>query len=437
MTERPALHPGRPRLGTVYFSQRDVGRSAMAFDNGEEIEMTVNFERGDPIGRRFSGRSVSYGDDPNYDRYDYSMPAQAWFVDPHGVICFVQPHGRSNSFGVLCEGRLRFSYAVEVGHVGARYDRINAMQSRIEGLEEWMPLTSVSHDYVPEDDSSLSSTFTLRRQEPVRIARALNAQIRPTYSFTASPIPGETKFQDEVRVKTSAAKARSWYDHIDVHQGIRDLLVVAGWRDYGTWDMSVSRHDDPKRALAGNPLGERWARVSTYAVSKPAGKDQRNRYLFDFDDVGALGIRRWFRLRNLHRRGIAGMIHSVGMHGVALETAVSEAGAAMEHLGYRIALERNEAPGRHLESHLRRVSEQGACDLAIDLDTWPARFADAYNTVKHPDRPDRWSALDLSNVLRESRLVFRAWVARRLGVTKTALERKRGIVPMSRPYEAW
>lgn len=83
------------------------------------------------------------------------------------------------------------------------------------------------------------------------------------------------------------------------------------------------------------------------------------------------------------------------------------------------------------------MAQQSTCDLGTDLDTWPARFADAYNTVKHPDRPDEWSALDLSNVLREARLVFRAWVGRRLGVTPDALERNRGIVPMSTPYERW
>lgn len=437
MSSRPALQAGKPRLGTVYFSRQDLGRPAMAFDNGEEIELTVNFEHGDPVGRRLSGRSLSYGDDPNYEVHDYSMPTQAWFIDPHGVVCFVQPHGWSNSFGVLHEGRIRFTYAIEVGDVGVRYERINAMQSRIDGLEEWIPLSSVSHDYVSEDDASLSSTFTLKRQEPVKISRTLNAQIRPTYSFLASSVPGQSKFEDEVRVKTSVARVRPWHEHLDVHQGVRDLLVVAGWRDYGTSDLSVSRHDDPERALAGNSLGERWARVSTYAVSRPSGDDQQNRYLFDFDDVGAEGIRRWLRLRNRHRRAIAGMIHSVGTSDRSLETAISEAGAALEHLGYGIALEHGEAPGRHLETHFRRMAEEGGCDLAIDLESWPTRFADAYNTVKHPDRPDEWSSLDLSNVLRESRLLFRAWVARRLGVTRAALERNRGTVPMVRPFERW
>jgi hypothetical protein len=105
--------------------------------------------------------------------------------------------------------------------------------------------------------------------------------------------------------------------------------------------------------------------------------------------------------------------------------------------GYGIAVDRDETPGRHLVTHLRRIAEQCNCDMGVDLDAWPKRFADAYNTVKHPDRPDQWDSLDLHNVLRESRLLFRTWVARRLGAKVVDLERKRGLVPMSRPYERW
>lgn len=435
MSPRPALQVGRPRLGTLYFGRRDQGRPAMAFDNGEEIELTLNFAHGDPIERRLVGRSIRWGDDPDYTLHDYSLPPQVWFADPHGIVCFVEPRGRSNTFGGVQEARLRFSYAITVGEVGVRYERINAMQSRIEGLEEWIPISCASHEYLP--DSALSSVFTLRRPEPVSIARALNAQIRPTYSFTASQTPGESRFEDEVRVKTSANRPRAWHEHLDVHQGVRDLLVVAGWRNYGTWDLSVSRHDDPERALAGNPVGERWARVSSYAVAKPTGVDQRSRYLFDFEDTGAVGVRRWLRLRRGYRRGIAGMIHSVGTPDVALETALSEAGAALEYLGYGIAVERGETPGRHLASHFRRVADQATCDFDVDFDTWPKRFADAYNTAKHPDRPDQLTSLDMANVLREAQLVFRAWVGRRMGVAPDRLERNSRAIPMSRPYERW
>ncbi len=435
MSDRTALTSGKPRVGVVFFERGGPGLPAMVFDNGEVIELTVNIDRGEPVARRFSGRSVSYGDDPEYKLHDYSMPTQVWFQDPHGVICLVEPRGRSLSFTTLQEGRLRFAYAIAVGGVGIRYDRINAMQSRIEGLDEWIPISSIEHEYIQENGSPNRSVFSVRHQPPVNISRKLNAQILPSYSFSSSPVPGKTELADEMRVKTSASRARPWQEHLDVHRGVRDLLVVAGWRDYGTWNLSVSRVDDPERALAGNSIGDSWARVSTYAMSKGSGTGHSNRFLFDFADVGAQGLGRWLRLRQRHRRGIAGMIHSVGMSGVALETSISEAGAALEYLGYGIAVERSEKPGRHLATHLRRVAGQSECDMGIDLDTWPNRFADAYNTVKHPDRPKDWDTLDLHNVLREARLVFRTWVARRLGASVERLEQNYRIVPMSRPYE--
>lgn len=386
---RPALQVGKPRLGTLYLGLNDPGRPAMAHDTGDEIEVTLNFDHGDPVERRLVGRTVRWGDDPDYAKHDYSLPQQAWFVDPHGVVCFVAPTGRSTSLASRQEARLRFAYAVEVGGVGISYERVNAMQSRIQGLEQWIPISCISHDFVTDGDAT-SSVFTLRRQEPLRISRRLNAQLRPTYSFTSSAVPGETKFQDEIRVKTSSNRVRPWSEHLDIHRGVRDLIVVAGWQDYGSWDLIVSRQDDPERALAGNPLAERWAKVSTYAVARPGshGGDRSN-FLFDFEDVGVAGVRRWFRLRDLYRRAIAGMIHSVGLPGVALETAVSEAGAALEHLGYGIAVQRSEVPGRHLESHLRRVAETLHGDLRFDLGTWPATIR---RCVQHRETPRsaRW-----------------------------------------------
>lgn len=211
----------------------------MVFDNGEVIELTVNIDRGDTVVRRFSGRSVSYGDDPEYKLHDYSMPTQVWFQDPHGVICLVEPRGRS----LLQEGRLRFTYAIAVGRVGIRYDRINAMQSRIEGLNEWIPISSIEHEYVQDDRSPNRSIFSVWHQPPVNISRKLNAQILPAYSFMSSPVPGRTELADKMRVKTNALRARPRREHLEVHRGVRDLLVVAGWRDYGTWSLSVFHVD--------------------------------------------------------------------------------------------------------------------------------------------------------------------------------------------------
>jgi hypothetical protein len=128
------------------------------------------------------------------------------------------------------------------------------------------------------------------------------------------------------------------------------------------------------------------------------------------------------------------MIHSVGSPGVALETAVSDAGAALESIGYMIAVENGEAPGRNIRPHLRRITDQIKANIGFDVEEWVLQLADVYRCVKHADQTDP-DILTLANTLRETRLVFRVWVATKLGVKQGIIERNLDFVPMSHAYE--
>jgi hypothetical protein len=409
----------------------------MVYDDGRSIQLVYTYDEHDDevLHRMTLGRGVRWGDDPGYEKYEYAFPQVAWFRDAHGDLCLIGPRGTSGSLiGPTSEGRVSFRFTLETGDEGIDYERINALRSRIEGLEEWMPIGSVSHERVPDGEQEVTDVIRLKRQPEVRYWRALNATLRPSYRFNISPVPGESLIEDEIHVETSVRDARDWQDHLRLHQAVRDLVVVAGWRPYGMWNLKARRSDDPVRALARNPLGERWAPVTTYDIAKPTGEGGRSRFLFGFDDVGSRGLWRWVELRNTHGRGIAGMIHSIGIKGMALETALSEAGAALEHIGYRIALDRGQKPGQSLRPHLRRVAEQITADLGFDVDEWIHRLATVYRSVKHADNPEP-DTLTLANTLRESRLVFRAWVATKVGVNRKTIERNLGLIPMSRPYE--
>ena len=146
MPERPGLTPGRPRLGTVFFDAREAGRPAMAFDNGEDIELTVNFDQETQSAPLTADRSVVWR--RSRDQFlDYSMPTQAWFHDPHGVVCLVEPQAIAQF-----QHFSRWTTAIRVrrrgGDLGLQYERINAMQSRIEGLDEWIPISAIDPEYV-------------------------------------------------------------------------------------------------------------------------------------------------------------------------------------------------------------------------------------------------------------------------------------------------
>lgn len=427
------LTKGDPRIGTVWLDPRADGMDAMLHDTGAAIELVVTYDHNHPFERRLVGRAVRWGDDPDYSRHDYTFPNQVFFRDRRGVLRLVSPYGRSHSIGDVQETRIRFRYALESGSSAADYSKVHALRSRIEGLEEWMPISCVDYQRLPDADGGPTDVITLQRREPVKFARSLNATLRPNYSFSVSPVPGQSLINDEVIVETRANKPRSWDDHLDLHRSVRDLLVVAGWRGYGIRELAAQRTDDPVRALAGNVLGARWSKVDTHHVAAPSAENLRSAFLFDYDDVGAQGIGRWTRLRSDHRRAIAGMIHSIDLQGMALETAVSEAGAALEHLGYGLTLKGGDQPGRRLRDHLSRITREIRADIGFDLDEWVARFANVYNAVKHPDRADDFTAVEIANALREARIVFRCWVASRLGMGKSAIEQNLRFVPMNRP----
>ncbi|MFC5267756.1 hypothetical protein ACFPJ1_37060 [Kribbella qitaiheensis] len=428
------LERGHPRVGTCWYESNPRGFPAMVHDTGTEIELVFTFERDDDLERMTLGRSVIWADDPEFKKYVYSFPHVVWFADSRGHLCLVGPYNTRCSIGAMREGRVRFRYAVQTGDEGISYGSVNSLRSRVEGLEEWMAIGSVSHERVHDGSSGATDVIRLKRQQSVTFSRRLNATLQPTYNFTISRIPGQSLIGDKIHVHTRAKKARDWNEHLKLHRSVRDLLVVAGWRRYGVFAVEVRRDSDPVRALARNVLGPRWAAVTTYDLEEPSGRGMRNRFLFDYDNIGTAGLRRWVRLRDQYWRGIAGMIHAVGIPGVALETALSDAAAALESIGYLIAVEAGDAPGQKLRPHLRRITTQIKAEVGFDLEQWLLRLADVYRSVKHPDQPDP-DPLLLANTLRETQLVFRVWVATRLGVHPDIIQRNLRLVPMSQPYE--
>lgn len=429
-----ALEIGSPRVGWCWSAELPEMYPAMVHDTGSAIEVVVTYEHGHPLERQIAGRGVKWGDDPEYAKYSYALPEPLWFVDARGYLCLIGPQGRSWKISNLCEGRMRFRYALETGDQGIDYRKVNAVRSRIEGLEQWMPISSVGHERLHDDDGIATDRITLLRQKEVRFSRRLNGALRPEYRFAVSDEPGRSLIEDSVSVQTMVKVPVALYEHLDVHRSISELLTVAGWRKCGIWGLEVQRADDPVRALARNVLGPRWAPVATHEIESPSGGQAANRFLFEFDDLGGRGLGRWATLRSRFRRGIAGMISSVIRPGASLDTVFSDAGSAMESIGFGIALERGESAGQRIRTHLRRITSEVNVVVGFDTEDWVLRFADQYRAVKHPDRPDP-DTLELLNSLRKARLLFRAWVATRLGMEPDRLERKLRVIPMSRPYE--
>lgn len=429
------LQANDPRVGFCWDRGVD-DYPAMLHDTGAEVRLVVSYFDSEVLRRRFLGRTVTWGDDPDYTRHEYRVPEVVWFADHLGHVCLVEPRRSGSTLGSssrVDQGSTSFRFAVACGQQGRAYSRINGMRTHLQGLDEWIPLGAVSHERQKDAVENHRDVITLEAKPSVKVGRRLNASIENWYSFSISPHPGGSKISDRVHLRTEASSARTWDQHLDVHNALRQLLVVAGWQRYGFTDVEVQQKNDPETVMSGDAIGPRWAPVFTYALERPT-EVSRSRFLFTFEEIGAVGVGRWFALRDRFGRGVAAMLHTVGRPGGALETTLSEAAAALEHIGHHIGVEAGENPGQRIREHLRRVTGQIRSDIGFDLDDWVLRLADAYRRVKHPDHDDP-DSLEMLNLLREARLVFRVWVAGRLGATPSVIEGNLRFDAMRRPYE--
>jgi hypothetical protein len=128
------------------------------------------------------------------------------------------------------------------------------------------------------------------------------------------------------------------------------------------------------------------------------------------------------RLRKDFSRGV---LPIMGLHDVEklhLESQLTQSCVGLEAIAYQLALETGRSAG-----DAKRLSFEERAELirtTIDFDViptdWPSRAATAYNGFKHANRPLP-DVESMYRAHRENLLVFRLWVALRIGVKQATL----------------
>jgi len=225
-------------------------------------------------------------------------------------------------------------------------------------------------------------------------------------------------------------RARPWADHLERHRAVQQLLEFSAWQPLGFQQARVMHSRDPQRVLSGKRVGDRWAPVKTYSLPK-ANDEARVEFLFTFQDIEAAGVRRWLRLRDQFSRGIHAMTFSIRNTGTSLDGLISDAGIGLEEIGPTIDLLRGGGARRGHHAHLLDIASEVDSLLPFNGTEWATASTEIYNDVKHADRRDP-TARELHEMLIKNRLVFRVWLARRIGVSHSVIDRgmwrlKRGL----------
>ncbi len=414
--------------------------STMLQDDGRAIVLTVPWIEMDSVYGRWFAQGVSFGDDPDQKRFRYKPPELLWFTDHNGTVTLVgcSSLGSTSNF-VQGQGRVHVRLAVLGGQGGPDYRTINGLRSDLPGLGDWMRLSSLSQKTVNDADGRLESLhLELKAPDPVPIVRRLNLCIRPNFSFNLASTPDGALIRESLQIETLVQHPRDWMEHVRAHETLRDLVSISAWRPFGYSAQWANLASDPERVLSGDAVGPRWAQVTTHTVRKHTPSESRPQFLFTFEDVGPTGVRRWFRLRENFARGIEPILSTLDSGRATIEGTMAQVGIGLDGIGYQLARDSGQglkqAKEEKHEARLLRVAQELKVVPPFDLATWATNAATVYNGLKHANRamPDPLLTI---NTLRESRLIFRLWVASRVGAPSARLQQTLSMDPMIHPFE--
>ncbi|WP_380169096.1 hypothetical protein [Jannaschia sp. R86511] len=431
-----------PRLGWLY--DRDASTpdvSVMLLDDGEAITLTVPWQsRDSPYLRWFHGHFVEFADDPGRDRYTYDVPETLWFRDVLGSVALIGCRMRSSMEpGPLGQGVITVGAAILGAQEELDYSQIHALRTDVPGLGQWMRLRSLTHEASTDHENRLQTlTLRLRAPDPIPIDEEVGLQIRPNFTYTIPGRPDTTQIQETLEIHTALPQLQDWWAHSRVHGAFVDLPSLACWRPLGYRAQWAQRNDDPERSIGGKIVGDKWSHVRSYRTRPNDDESQSLQFLFDFSSVGPAGAKEWLRMRQHFERGMNHILDTLRTPR-ALETSVSQLGIGLDGLGYRLLLDDGHEVGKASKaSHatkLERVMEDLLVTPPFEPRDWTNRMRISYRAVKHAEH-DMPEYIDLLNTVQDARLIFRLWVASRIGVPAEDLARGLSYDRMTQRFEA-
>lgn len=369
-----------------------------------------------------------------------TVPERVLFVDSHGYVLLLGCRAfgfHSNLLGPG-SGKLWAELAVLGVRENLPFEAPHGLQTRISGLREWLGVNSWK-PHIGESEGTRTATLTslTPRAIEIQLGSGTTLALRPGWRLTPHRTKDRYVAHDLLTCETRTSSATPWHEHLRIHRGLRDLLVVSRWNRETVKVVGALREDDPLRTLDGRTHGEQWREVvmpDRKETRPPAGFRP---HLVEHRDMGEDGFAAWLALREEFARALDPVISSIELKSASPATLLAHTGPGLEALGYllmvRDGVTESDAAKANLQARFARILAQVSSCLPFDGEVWSRNTILAYNGLKHANRaaPEE---VDLINAWRESVLVVRTWVALELGVDSGSLTERLKKDPQRHPY---
>lgn len=285
------------------------------------------------------------------------------------------------------------------------YSEPKGVRSEIRGLPRWMRPKVFSSVYSQDEYSLISGvTFEVERAPSVTVSSVPTLRLAPHFSTSHRWSEGIHTMRETMQVETVFEAPGAWRDHVQIHRTMQDLVSLAFWQPCALTVVSACNDEDSGDSLLldSPPGSNRWREAMMPSAGRRVSLGQSvdlgdSIPLFDYDDIGADGISKWFDEYSQLGQTMWVLAASLFRSGGIVEVQLLQVGTALEALGYELAareqlLVRGSKTTFSFEKALQLVCDSVGCSLERLLGgettvAWTKSFNRTYKGVKHADNP--------------------------------------------------
>lgn len=356
-------------------------------------------------------------------------------VEPKAIGKKLNKIGMTAPHGTI---RLRPRYAVK-GAPGIDYINVKKVRSVYPELLAWTNLSSIESTMEFDDsDPAILDSYNVgfaKRESVLICEKPFVTKFVPSASFSGEEgkLKGGVVVRQSVYLETDTDNCAPFFDQMEIHCAIRNLVSILAWRAVVFARILVSRDDDRKQYLDGSSRAAGFRAVYTdmYNTWKDS-LESETRFIFRFEAVGVKGINRWLELDINHPKITNALYYLAANSGhLPIESQVIESGILLEEISDISSMNKDKSIEervlqilQELEGYIVALPTFEKAKIARDI-------ASTYNSLKHskPSRRNKpreyWlNPVNLYDISVVCRAIFQIWLAKELGCKIDSLDCK-------------
>lgn len=374
------------------------------------------------------------------------IPKVCFFESRGGVLTLIQtgrPRQLEHIMGRPVEVDISPQYVVAGRLNDDFWKNPAALRAEIGGLSQWMHDSHVTRSIFLNTETDEQTGHHKVRLETTdfsnfeyKITTTKTDQqltIRPLKEHFRSRNTDEIGIRFRALVETADEAASTWEERLHILHRFQDLVSLLSWRSFTPSNLEGAFFQNTDNNLAfweqigmeppppPTPVGP-WQKLFNNRFPATFGSPKRKEaagFILPFTDLREESLAKWFDLREEKKHSLELFLQVINQPQMAPQVKALQLGAGLESLGFKIKEAKTsteQADKLRARKLFTLVADPALRLFPKEFETWASEANEAYQAMKHLNRPLP-STSKIAEINDRTSLIVQIWLASTLGVS--------------------